>query len=139
MALDLSPQAIDFARSFEFPEHAFGSYCDPRSRRAGGNVEFVVGNFLDPDVCPGPFDVVIERRTAQIFLGDKLDAVLSALENRLSQRGILLSHSHDGAWKPPATPRNFTESWFRRKGWHVCIGGGTASPGRVAWLLTTTG
>ena len=140
VALDLSAQAMEIARSFEFPEHAFESYCDPQSRRPGGNVEFVVGDILDPSVCPGPFDVIIERRTAQIFFERNLDGVLTALGDRLSQRGILLSHCHDGAWKPPARPRNFTESWFRKNRWQVRSGNlGELPSGRVAWVMTTTG
>jgi SAM-dependent methyltransferase len=140
VALDLSNQAVEIARSFEFPPQAFEAYCDAGSRRPGGTVEFVVGDFLDPSVCPGPFDVIIERRTAQIFFNNGLEAVLNALADRLSQDGIFVSHCHDGAWKPPARPRHFTKSWFKKNGWYVCTGNlGKTPAGRIAWLFTTTG
>jgi hypothetical protein len=140
VALDLSPKAMEIARSLEFPAHAFESYCDVGSRRPEGTVEFVVGDLLDPNRCPGPFDVIIERRTAQLFLAEGLEGILSAMANRLSKTGIFLSHSHDGGWKPPGSPRHFTKSWFKENGWHVCTGSLDQVPsGRVAWLYTTTG
>ena len=96
--MDFSAQAIEIAKSFELPSEGFEFYCDPASRKPGGSLEFVVGDILDPKVCPGPFDVIIERRTAQIFFAHDLgQTVLDALANRLSDNGIFLSHCHDGA------------------------------------------
>jgi SAM-dependent methyltransferase len=140
VALDLSPQAIEIARGFQFPAKGFEFFCEPGSRRPGGRVDFVVGTFLDSTVCPGPFDVIIERRTAQLFFGRDIGSVLGTLAQRLGQDGIFLSHCHDAAWKPPASPRHFTESWFRENGWTIWSRGpGRKPPGRVAWLSTSTG
>lgn len=140
VALDFSEQAIEFARSFELPPEGFNFYCDPESRRPGGSVEFVVGDILDSSICPGPFDVIIERKTAQLFLANDLGAVMRVLASRLSQEGIFFSHCHDGAWRPSAEPRHFTERWFRKNGWAVWSEVlDPIHPGRVAWLLTTTG
>lgn len=139
VALDLSPKAVEIAQENEFPTEAFESFCEQGMRRKGGNVDFVVGNVLDPAVCPGPFDVIIERRTAQLFSQD-MGAILHALGKRLGQEGIFLSHCHDGAWRPPAAPRHFTKSWFQENRWTIWNGGSRRKPpGRVAWLLTTTG
>jgi hypothetical protein len=139
-ALDCSVEATNIARSFEFPPHAFEHYCDPGSRRPGGSVEFLVGDIFDGGVCPGPFDVVIERRTAQIYQPPDFDVVLNKLADRLATNGIFVSHCHDGAWKPPAEPTHFTASWFRDNGWTVWREGRGAPPaGRVAWLQMSTG
>jgi len=138
-ALDCSPRATEIARSFEFPAQAFEQYCGPEPRRPEGKVEFVVGDILNPSVCPGPFDVIIERRTAQIFRPHERDLILGALAERLGKRGIFFSHSHDGSWMPPAERRHFTRAWFEKNGWTIWEDGPGPSPRRVAWLLTTTG
>ncbi len=140
VALDISPRAVEIARGLDFSTGGFEHFCEPGMRRPGGRVDFVVGDILDLAVCPGPFDVIIERRTAQIYFNRDIEAVLGALTIRLGQDGILLSHCHDGAWEPPAEPRHFTKSWFQQNRWTIWNGGpGRKPPGRVAWLLTSTG
>jgi len=139
-ALDLSAQAVEMAREFELPTEAFQHFCDPGMRRQGGHVDFLVGDLLDPAACPGPFDVVIERRTAQSFCNHGMGAVLEALAYRVGEGGIFFSHCHDGGWKPPTEPRHITKSWFGQNGWTIWCGGpGRKPPGRVAWLFTSTG
>jgi len=140
VVLDLSPQAVEIARGYEFPAEAFTHYCESGLRRPRGHVDFVTGDMLDSVVCPGPFDVIIERRTAQNYFSHDIGAVLSALAGRLTEDGIFFSHCHDGAWKPPAEPRHYTESWFREAGWPIWDGSlGRKPSGRVAWLFTSTG
>jgi len=140
VALDRSPQAMEIARGYEFPPEGFEYFCEPEMRRPGGHVEFVTGDILDPAVCPGPFDVIIERRTAQLYFTRDMGAVLSELEKRLGQEGIFLSHCHDGRWKGPAAPHHFTKSWFEENRWTIWSGRpGRKPPGRVAWLITSTG
>jgi Methyltransferase domain len=139
VALDISPQAVEIARSYRFPMEAVSNYYEAGLQRPGGRVEFVTGDFLDSTVCPGPFDVVIERRTAQNYFTHDLGAVLSVLANRLSKDGIFFSHCHDGAWKPPDRPRHYSEAWFRDSAWTIWNGSGRKPPGRVAWLLRSTG
>jgi hypothetical protein len=135
VALDFSRRALEIAQAIPFPPEAIERYCGPRMRREGGQVEFVVGDFLDPSVCPGPFDVIIERSTAQLFVDLNVDAVLGALAKRLSPNGIFLSHSHDGRWKPPAAPHHFTAGWFQQHAWRVWSGWpGQKPPGQVVWL-----
>jgi hypothetical protein len=140
VALDISPQATELAQGFEFSKECFDFFCDSNMQRPGGNIDFVVGDILDPTVCPGPFDAIIERRTAQTLLRDSMDAALTALAARMGPNGIFLSHCHDGGWKPPAQPRHFTAAWFRRNRWVIWNGSpGRKPPGRVAWLVTSTG
>jgi hypothetical protein len=138
MALDKSPKAVEIARNFEFPEQALAHFCDPGLRRTGGQVEFVIGDLLNSASYPGPFDVIIERRTVQLF--ENVETALNALISRLGQDGILLSHCHDGGWRPPAKPRHYTRSWLERNGWTIWNGGpGRKPPGRVAWIEMSTG
>lgn len=140
VALDFSAQAMEIARGFDFPAEGFQYFCEPDMRRPGGHVDFVVGDILDSAVCPGPFDVIIERRTAQIFLSHDIGALLGALAMRLTPDGVFFSHSHDGAWKPPAKRRHFTKPWFEQNGWTIWDGSPGRKPaGRVAWLFTSTG
>ena len=140
VALDLSPRAVEIAKAFDLPPEGFESFCDPEHRCEGGRLEFAVGDILDATAFPGPFDVVIERRTAQTFFGRDIGGVLSALSRRLDQSGIFVSHCHDGGWRPPAEPRHYTAHWFEENGWEIWNGPPDSKPpGRVAWLLTTTG
>jgi len=140
VALDISPKALEIAQGFKFPSEGFGHFCEPEMERAGGHVDFVVGDIMDSSVCPGPFDVIIERRTAQLYFHSDIGGFVSALATRLGQHGIFLSHCHDGAWKPPAEPRHFTKSWFQQNRWAIWNGGPGRKPsGRVAWLFTSTG
>ena len=112
VALDISPQATELGQGFEFPRERFDFFCDSNMQRPGGNIDFVVGDILDPAVCPGPFDAIIERRTAQTFPPDNMDAVLTALAARMRPDGIFVSHSHDGGWTPPAKPVTLQQRGF---------------------------
>ena len=139
VAMDLSPTAIEIARSVDFTGDDVGSFFDPKFRRPGGSIDFVVGNFLDPCVCAGPFDVIIERRTAQLFAARDLDAVMSKLSNRLSENGIFFSHCHEASGGPWDEPIHFATPWFRDNGWSDWYGEGEKPAGRVAWTFISTG
>ena len=140
VALDLSPRATEIARSAELPAEYLQHFIAPATLRPGGHVDFVVGDIRDSTVCPGPFDVIIERRTAQLYFNHAIGTILKSLEDRLDSNGILLSHCHDGAWKPPAKRRHFTEPWFEQNGWTFWSGDFRKKPsGRVVWLCRTTG
>jgi hypothetical protein len=141
VALDLSPRATEIAQSAELPPEYLQRFFDPAMLRPRGHVDFVVGDIRDSAICPGPFDVIIERRTAQLYSNHGIGPVLKGMEERLESNGILLSHCHDGAWKPPGKPRHFTEPWFDQNGWRIWCGDLPTKkpPGRVVWLLSTTG
>jgi hypothetical protein len=64
--------------------------------RGGGALAFVTGDLMNPDVCPGPFDVVVERRTVQLFPRQEKSLALESLVGRLPERGVFVSHQHQG-------------------------------------------
>lgn len=152
-ALDVSSTALRVAKAFELGPHGLRHFCGPAlfdadsqsevPVRPGGHVHFVVGNVLDTRVCPGPFDVIIERRMVQRLDEHERSAALEALAGRLSEVGILLSHCDDNQY-PPDLGWAFhetglfhaSESWFRERHWTIWDGApGPTLAGRVAWLI----
>jgi len=88
VAMDISPQAAEIAKNYPFPLEAVSQYYEPELQKLGGKVEFVTGDILDSAVCPGPFDVIIERLTAQNYYTHDIGTVLNRLAQRLSENGI---------------------------------------------------
>jgi len=84
--------------------------------KGGGSLSFVTGDFTTPEICPGPFDVVIERRTLQLFRGVDPIGALDRLVARLGDRGIFVSHEHRGRWKPGDPCTHFAEAWLKSRG-----------------------
>jgi hypothetical protein len=139
IALDNSPQALAIAQARPAgPEH-LEIFLDEQSHKAGGNVAYVVGDLFDPAIAPGPFDVIIERRTLQNYVEPAFSQLLAALIARLSPEGIFLTHCHDSRWRPPAQPRHVTSSWWLAQGGVLWSGGFPKPTGRVAWPVTSTG
>lgn len=136
-ALDLSARALHMIAHVPPGANYAGKFLDPQQLRPGGSVDWVAGDIMDVGCCPGPFDVIIERRTAQIY--PDLAEVLTPLIGRLSSDGMLFTHCHDGAWRPPARPRHRVADWLRAQGWRFWDGSGPKPPGRVAWRHLTTG
>lgn len=137
-ALDLSPFAAEKARTNVPSVASLARLIGNRSQAPGGRLEFVTGDLCDPDCCPGPYDVVIDRRTLQLYPDEERPRAMQAVANRLASRGIFFSQCHDGAWKPPAEPRHATREWFVANGWQMWTRDKPLT-GRVAWLFTTTG
>ncbi len=141
-ALELSPVAVERARAqiftVEDAGHFFGA--DPAAvHRAGGTLVHVAGDFLDPVACPGPFDVVLSRRTIQHYRGQGL-AAIEAIIGRLADPGVLVLHTHNARDIDLALAL-----WLRRRGFVVAridprrpLAGGELD-GRVALLLATSG
>jgi SAM-dependent methyltransferase len=129
-ALDISPVALQLAQR-----------AGPATDSAQpGKVKFVVGNLLNPRICARPFDVVIERRTLQVFPENERSVALDALLARLGPQGMILSHCHDARWRPPAAPTHVTISLLLERDLAIWSGGPNPKPtGRVAWLQTSTG
>ena len=142
-ALDISPVAVRVAREFQIDSRGLCHFCRPELHRPGGHAKFVIGDLLDTEVCPGPFDVVIERLTVQTFAETKRPTVLEALSERLSPVGIFLSHCLDDpfpselGWAYHETGLfHASESWFRDQGWTIWdVAPGSTLTGRVAWLI----
>lgn len=142
-ALDLSTTAMAVAKACEPDSRGFSHFCPTEPRRPGGHVDFVVGDFLDTPICPGPFDVIIERRTVQRLRAHERGMALEALAGRLSAVGIFLSDCNDDGF-PEDLGYAFhetgyfhaSESWFRERCWTIWdeVPSSTLS-GRVAWLI----
>jgi len=137
-ALDLSPFAMEAVKRAAPPDEHLARLVGGRCAGANGSVQFVAGDLCDPASCKGPYDVVIDRKTLQLYPDDRRPAAMKAVANRLAPRGIFFSHCHDGRWKPPASPKHPTRSWFVDERWTFWQNGQPLA-GRVAWLFTSTG
>jgi len=142
-ALDISPVSVRFAETASVDPRPLGRLCSPRLHRPGGRVSFIVGDLLDAAVCPGPFDVVVERCTDQVFAEHDRGAALSALSRRRGEVGIFLSLCLDDpfpcdlGWSQHSSGLfHASEAWFREHGRLIWDGlPPSALAGRVAWLM----
>ena len=110
--------------------------------KGGGALAFVTGDLMDPEVCPGPFDVVIERRTVQLFPQHEQISALHRLVERLAESGVFVSHEHQGGWEPGETRSHHAEAWLRSRGFVVrsdAEGEQPDSAPRLAYLMFSTG
>lgn len=139
IAMDLSPTAVHLAETWQFTSKELDRFCPNEQRAPGGTARFVTGDILDRSVCPGPFDAIIERRTLQLFPSEERGIALDVLASRLQPDGLLLSHCHDGGWKPPAKPVHQVEQFFRDRGWFISWNEPPNCARRVAWLEMSTG
>ncbi len=137
-ALDLSPYATKVANAVTPPAEFLAGLVGGRSAGLNGNLKFVTGNLCDVECCPGPYDVVIERCTLQLYSEEYRPRAMQAVANRLASPGIFFSQSHCGSWKPPAPRIHALRSWFEAQGWPIWPIDGVLTT-RVAWLFTTTG
>jgi 2-polyprenyl-3-methyl-5-hydroxy-6-metoxy-1,4-benzoquinol methylase len=136
-ALDLSARALHVVAHVPPSANYTDTFLAPQQLRPGGTVEWIAGDIVDPACCPGPFDLIIERRTAQNY--PQLAEILTPLIGRLSADGVLFTHCHDGGCRPPARPRHCVGDWLKEHGWRFWKGNGPKPSGRVAWLHSTTG
>lgn len=96
--------------------------CPPMHRSAeyppvgGGSLRVVTADLSDPRVCPGPFDVVIECRTLQLFPEDERLTALHRLVARLSDRGVFVSQEHKGNWRPGDNRSHYARAWLVSRG-----------------------
>ena len=140
VALDISPKAVQYAQQITFTESHLESMLGRDAVQPGGRLQFVVGDVFEPSVCTGPFDVVIERLTAQNYPDDTLGGFLTMLINRLSPAGVLVTHCHDNSWRPGAESRHRPGDWLRVHEWATFrrVPSGKP-PGRLALLVSSTG
>ena len=140
VALDLSPTAARLAQVWRLQPRELEHLLGPEPPCSGGSVEYVTGSILDSVLCPGPFDVIVERGTLQLFRPEERSVAVEALARRLGAEGIFLSHCHDRGWRPPAEPVHALEAVFRLSGWTIVRGSLDEKPaGRCAWLTMSTG
>lgn len=137
-ALDLSPFATKVASEASPPEEFLAQLVNGRPRRDTGSLAFVTGDLMDPACCPGPYDVVVDRRTLQLFPEAERPKAVAAVAGRLAARGIFFSHAHQGGWRPGQPRVHALDSWFSAEGWTLQR---LDEPleGRVASLFVTTG
>ena len=141
--LDISAVATKFAETVHIPSRGRKLVDSPQWLGPGGRVQFVVGDLLDVTVCPGPFDVVIERCTVQTLPEDVRPAALLALSQRLGAVGIFLSVCLDDpfptelGWSQHRSGLyHASQSWFEQHDWTIWDGvPGVPLAGRVAWVV----
>ena len=112
---------------------------EARPPRGGGSLTSVTGDLMDADLCPGPFDVVIERRTVQLFPPAEQSAALDRLAARLAPGGLFVSHQHHGGWRPDQPRQHYASTWATEHGFTLDGASGADGGGRVARLVYTTG
>jgi len=110
--------------------------------QGGGTLALVTGDLTNPAISPGPFHVVIERRTVQLFPPEEQPSALDRLTARLGTKGLIVSQEHHGGWKPGQPRIHFAEKALRNQGF-VLPGDVTdderdAAP-RLAVLMFTSG
>ena len=84
--------------------------------RCGGSLTCVTGDLANPTICPGPFDAIIERRTLQLFPEEERAVALEALVGRLAEKSMMISHQHNGAWRPGQDRRHYAHQWLQGRG-----------------------
>ncbi len=113
-----------------------------RAPQRGGALRLAVGDVLDPEVCPGPFDVVIERRTLQLLPPSDQVSALNCLAQRLAETGVFVSHQHQGGWRPGEPRTHYAEAWLTSRGFAFGSDAEDAGPDsvpRLACLRFSTG
>lgn len=96
--------------------------CPPVHRSAdhlpkgAGTLPFVTGDLVNPQVCAGPFDVVIERRTVQLFPPEERLPAVQRLVARLENRGVFVSQQHAGGWRPDEPRTHLRGGWLKSAG-----------------------
>ncbi len=138
----------DGSVTFSAPGPIDPEWCPPMHRstdhppKGGGSLLFVTGDLMNPGVCPGPFDVVIERRTLQLFQGLDKIAALEHLVARLGERGTFVSHQHEGGGRPGDARAHYAEAWLNSRGFVLrseAERGECDSAARLACLMFSTG
>jgi hypothetical protein len=113
-----------------------------RVPQGGGTLSLVTGDLTRADVCPGPFDAVIERRTVQLFPAAERIQAYERLEARLARRGIYVSQEHQGGWRPGQNRTHHAQEWLTVHGFDLCRGAQADQQDvteRLAYLVFTTG
>jgi hypothetical protein len=141
-AMDISPVATALSKVFSEELDSTDQYLSRSFCRSGGTVDFVIGDIFNRNDCPGPYDIVIERRTVQVYPKRLRPEAVSLIIARLSAKGILLSHCHDSRWSPlrGGKRHHATEPLIAHQGVKLWKGGDiTKLSGRIALIWTSSG
>jgi thiopurine S-methyltransferase len=138
--LDISRDVVAAMSATTFPSDAFSRILDSSQLRSGGHIECVAGDLIDPAVCPGPYDVVIERKTLQLFPEAEREAALAAVAARMDPNGILFSHTHDGRGGPGRPSHHSLDPFLERCGFtQRSLDASKSATGRTAITFLSTG
>jgi hypothetical protein len=135
--LDISPLAIKVAQECDVPDTFLLNFIEGRQAGRRRPVRFVTGDLLDAGLCPGPFDVVLERRTLQLYPDEDRPAAMRALAARLATPGIFFSHTHRDLGAG-VSRENHPSDWFHAEHWPLWQGARPIET-RVAWLSISSG
>ena len=139
-AMDFSPKATEIANYIEMDPKYYQDVFPSYTERLGGSVKFVVGDVFDPTVCPGPYDVIIERLTMQNYPEQDQPRFLETISARLNPEGIFYSHAHSATIKGLDALYGQREKLFEGTKWTEWNGGpGSKPPGQVVWFFTSSG
>jgi hypothetical protein len=135
--MDVSPVAIRLLKELDEKEGMSKNANNEASLgQLSGRLDYVNANFMDTEICPGPYDVVIERRTVQLLPDAVRARALAALAARLNKPGILYSHCNDSNYGAGKKLFHASEQWFRAEGWLIWDGVPELPlAGRTAWLV----
>jgi hypothetical protein len=138
--LDISRTAVAAMRAAALEPGMFSRILDASQLQPGGTLECVAGDLTDTTVCPGPYDVVIERRTLQLFPEAERGAALAAVAARMNPNGILFTHAHDGRGGPGRPRTHFVEPFFEQCGFtRHSVESSKSATGRTAITFLSTG
>jgi hypothetical protein len=138
--LDISRDVVAAMRAAAFNQDAFSRILDSSQLRPGGSLDCVAGDLIDPTVCPGPYDVVIERKTLQLFPETERGAALAAIAARMNPTGILFTHVHDGCAGPGRPATHYVEPFFQQCGFtRGSFEASKPATGRTAITFLSTG
>lgn len=93
--IDISQEAIDFISNYKLSESDIKRFYTQDQQQPGGTINYIVGDFTDRSICPGPYDVIITRRTLQYFTRSNFLGVLDLLIEKLTDEGIFVNHTHN--------------------------------------------
>ena len=143
-AMDISPVAVSICHTLSQKFNSSDSYFHQSLKRPGGSIKFVVGDLFNENDCPGPYDVIIERRTIQDYPQEQQVEAVTRMIARLANKGIIVSHCHDNRFNPienpGAEPVHATKPLIAKQGIKIC---GRDLPKsldqRIAVIVITTG
>ncbi len=90
----------------------------------GGSAEFVCGDILDSESCPGPFDVVVSSGVVQYYEGRELQLICEAILSRCSSNGAAIINTSYRRGLASAV-----EQIVQKLGWSISDESGLLRPG----------
>ncbi len=138
--LDISSNVVAAMRAWSLEPDAFTRILDASQLRPGGSLECLAGDLINPSVCPGPYDVIIERKTLQLFPESERGDALATVAARMNPNGILFTHAHDGRGGPGRPSTHVVGPFLERSGFTVrSLESSKSATGLTAITFLSTG